>query len=390
MVSFYVIYKAYDKMKKLMLLMLLLAPLAYGQEDVDLYLFFAKTCPHCAEERDFLSSIESNYPTLNIHSYEISENAELWRTMCKAYGTEPYGVPMTFIGDKYFTGFADFMAEDIEEAIRDCVENGCADPGTKAGLEPPKINESSELKIPFIGNVDANSVALGPFTFLIAIVDGFNPCTMWVLSFLLALLIHVHNRKKIIVVGSIFLLVVYLIYFLFMSAWLNLFLYLGYIEVIRIMIAIIAIIAGLINVKDFFWFKKGLSLTISDKFKPKLFEKMRSVVKQESLFLTAAGTVVLASFASLIELPCTSGFPAIYTKILSMQGLAGLGYYAYIMLYCLFYIIPLATVIGIFAYFMKGQKMTEKHGRILKLIGGAIMLLLGLVLLINPNLLMFG
>jgi len=175
-----------------------------------------------------------------------------------------------------------------------------------------------------------------------------------------------------------------------MTAWLNLFLYLGYIDMIRIIIAIIAILAGLINMKDFFWFKKGISLTISNRFKPKLFEKMRNVVKEESLMLTVIGTIVLASFASLIELPCTSGFPALYTKILSMQGFKGLGYYFYIMLYCIFYIIPLTVIIALFAYFMKGEKMTEKHGRILKLIGGLIMLVLGLILLVNPNILMFG
>ena len=175
-----------------------------------------------------------------------------------------------------------------------------------------------------------------------------------------------------------------------MSAWLKLFLYLGYINAIRIIIAIIAILTGLINMKDFLWFKKGVSLTISNKFKPKLFEKMRSVVKEESVVLTILGTVVLAAFASLIELPCTSGFPAIYTKILSMQGFQGVSYYFYIMIYCLIYIIPLTVVIALFAFFMKGEKMTEKHGKILKLIGGIIMLVLGLILLINPNLLMFG
>jgi len=386
------------KCKLLFLLMIVLIsiPFVIAQNKVDLYFFYGKTCPHCRAEREFLDSIESKYPTLTVHEFEVSkkENIILWEKMCEVCNTQPFGVPMTFIGGEHFTGFSSSIAPDIEEAIKLCTKTECPNPAEKirmTKIEPEDDKkESSDMNIPVIGKIDAKKISLAPFTFFIALIDGFNPCTMWVLSFLLALLIHVHNRKKILIVGTVFLFVVYIIYFLFMTAWLNLFLYLGYIDMIRIIIAIIAILAGLINMKDFLWFKKGISLTISDKFKPKLFEKMRTVVKEESLVLVIIGTVVLASFASLIELPCTSGFPAIYTKILSMQGFKGLSYYFYIMIYCIVYIMPLTVIIGLFAYFMKGGKMTEKHGKILKLIGGLIMLVMGLVLLINPNLLMFG
>jgi len=408
-------FKKGEKMKNkisfLFMIVLILIPFVAAQNEVDLYMFYGKTCPHCRAESRFLDSIEGKYPTLNIHRFEVSEkeNILLWQKMCEICHTQPFGVPMIFIGGEHFTGFSENMAPDIEKAIKHCIETECPNPEEKLGIAEKKSEETKEtaklphietknqaskeaskMDVPIIGEIDAKKIALGPFTFFIALIDGFNPCTMWVLSFLLALLIHVHDRKKILVVGSVFLCAVFMIYFLFMTAWLNLFLYLGYIDMIRIIIAIIAILAGLINMKDFFWFKKGISLTISNRFKPKLFEKMRNVVKEESLMLTVIGTIVLASFASLIELPCTSGFPALYTKILSMQGFKGLGYYFYIMLYCIFYIIPLTVIIALFAYFMKGEKMTEKHGRILKLIGGLIMLVLGLILLVNPNILMFG
>ncbi len=391
---------------------LILMPFAVADNEVSLYLFFGKTCPHCRAERQFLDSIEDKYPNLVIHEFEVSkkENIILWQKMCDLCQVQPFGVPMTFIGEEHFTGYSEPIGIQIEDAINKCIKTECPDPGEKASLAIEKTEESKkiegpisketenkiasiekdfEVDIPFIGEIDLTNIALVPFTFFIALIDGFNPCTIWVLSFLLALLIHVHNRRKILIVGGVFLLMVYIIYFLFMTAWLSLFLYLGYIDLIRVIIALIAILAGIINMKDFFWFKKGISLSISNRFKPKLFEKMRTVVKEESLFLTIIGTIVLASFASLIELPCTSGFPAIYTKILSMQGLKGLGYYLYISVYCLIYIVPLTIIIGIFAFFMKGEKMTEKQGRILKFIGGFIMLALGLILLIKPDLLMF-
>ncbi|MEA2037448.1 MAG: hypothetical protein U9O94_08105 [Nanoarchaeota archaeon] len=461
-----------------LLLVFLAMPIVLAQDQVDLYLFYGKTCPHCAVEIRFLNSIEDKYPELVINEFEISskENAILFSVMCEAYGTKPMGVPMTFIGEDYWSGFGGPLVVELENKIRNCIENGCADPGSKVGLAKEKVeiavkseeqaveiskknklvqelleedddskpivdyinsnyivkwetgtknievyvnrasgeitqvlqqglnkvvtNENQteqkitaknpEIDVPLIGKIDVSKIGLPLFTLVIAFVDGFNPCTMWVLSFLLVLLIHLQNRKKIFIVGSVFLLVVYIIYFLFMAAWLNLFLYLGYVDIIRIIIASIAIAAGLINMKDFFWFKRGISLSIPDRFKPRLFEKMRNIVKEESLVLTVIGTIILASFASLIELPCTSGFPAIYVRILTLQGLEGISYYSHILLYCLIYIMPLTVVIALFAFFMKGEKMSEKVGKILKLIGGLIMLILGLLLLISPNLLMFA
>lgn len=229
------------------------------------------------------------------------------------------------------------------------------------------------------------------FTFFIALVDGFNPCNMFVLTVLLTLLISSSaSRKRFYLVGFIFILVVFLFYFLFMAAWLNIFKYLGFAGPLRIIIAIIALGAGLINCKEFFLFKKGPSLMIADKHKSTLYAKMRSltgVINKGSLPLLVSSSVTLAVFSSLIEIPCTAGFPILYTSVLSAQVETGqIGYLFYLIFYNLIYVFPLLAIIAILGFTFQAKRISEKQIQIIKFIGGVIMIFLGIILLVNPGL----
>jgi len=234
------------------------------------------------------------------------------------------------------------------------------------------------------------------FTFLVAIVDGFNPCNMFVLTFLLALLVSVsHSRLRIYTVGYTFIAVVYIIYFLFMAAWLNIFKYIGFVTPLRVTIAVIAIAAGFINCKELFFFKKGISLTTSEKGKSILQRKargMRDTIKHGTMPVLITSSVILAAFASLIELPCTAGFPIIYTSVLSGMKISSttFTYYLWLALYNIVYIIPLAVIIAVFGYTFKGKAISETAVRRIKFIGGFIMILLGIILLVNPEFIGIG
>lgn len=240
------------------------------------------------------------------------------------------------------------------------------------------------------------SLPLPIFTFMIAVVDGFNPCNMFVLTFLLALMVSVsHSRVRIYTVGYTFVAVVYIIYFLFMVAWLNIFKYIGFIDPLRISIAVIALVAGFINCKELFFFKKGVSLTTSEKganFLQKKARNMRDTIKNGTMPMLILSSVVLAFFASLIELPCTAGFPIVYTSILSGMEIASgtFSYYFWIAIYNLFYVMPLAVVIAVFGYTFRGKAISEKTVQRIKFIGGFIMILLGIVLLVNPQMIGLG
>jgi len=233
------------------------------------------------------------------------------------------------------------------------------------------------------------------FTFFIALVDGFNPCNMFVLTFLLGLLISAsHSKKRIYIIGFTFVFVVFFVYLLFMAAWLNIFKYIGFITPLRITIAIIALGAGLINCKELFFYRKGVTLMIQEKHKMPLMKKigkMKEVIQKASLPVLISSSLGFAAFASLVELPCTAGFPIIYTGILSGKLLANsFSYYLYLILYNLVYVMPLAVIITIFGSSLKAKQITKKQMQTIKFIGGLIMILLGLVLLINPSLIGIG
>ncbi len=239
------------------------------------------------------------------------------------------------------------------------------------------------------------SLPLPLFTFFIALVDGFNPCNLFVLTVLLGLLVSAsHSRKKIYAIGYTFIFVVFVIYFLFMAAWLNIFKYLGFVTSLRIGIALIALTAGAINCKELFAFRKGVTLMIQEQHKGPLLrrlKRMKEIIVNGSMPTLILASVSLAAFASLVELPCTAGFPIIYTGILTGKMLANsFSYYAYLLFYNLIYVVPLLVIITLFGFTFKGRKITKSQMQVIKFIGGLIMILLGLILLINPGLIGIG
>ena len=256
-----------------------------------------------------------------------------------------------------------------------------------SSLEQGCSIDEGAVEFPVLGKVDTSRVSLGLFTLVIAGLDGFNPCAFFVLMFLLSLLIHARSRKRILYIGGTFVFFSGLIYFLFMSAWLNVFILIGRISLITAIAGGWAIVFGVINVKDYFFFKEGPSLTISEKDKPKLFSRMRELNKSTSLLAMTAGTVVLAVAANMYEFLCTAGFPLVYTRVLTLRNLSAYQNYMYLALYNVIYVIPLLGIVVAFAVTLGSKKLTEMQGRRLKLVSGFMMLGMGGMLLKDPSLL---
>ncbi len=362
------------------------------------YFFYGEGCPHCAAEEPILDEFSAKYPQLDIIYYETwhnAENAQIFQNLSRACGSVVKGVPTLFIDQDVIVGFNEKTTpSQIEDKIIDCLDGHCIDPMQNMQCsEPveihPMTKSDSIIEVPVFGQIDTSRISLPLFTFIIGLLDGFNPCAMYVLMFLLTLLIYAKSRKKILIIGGVFIFASGAIYFLFMTAWLNFFLIVGYVDILRILIAIVAIVAGAINIKEFFFYKKGISLTIPEKYKPGLFSKMRKLVKEEQMASMIIGTVVLAVFSNLIELLCTAGFPAIYTRVLTLQDMGSVSYYSYLVLYNVVYVLPLAAIVGVFAVTMGRHKFTENQAKILKIIGGILMLTLGLILIFRPELLSF-
>jgi len=379
-----------------------------GAKTFVLYLFWGKGCPHCEQEHRFLNEMKKKYPTMIVKDYEVwynKQNAATLSAMLKGNGMQVTGVPITFVGGKSFVGFTEQSKQAIEAVLGRCRIMDCTDPGAvlarhvpgKAKTSPsvPDVLETvpatqdkgTSVDIPLLGTLDARDTSLPVMTLVIAGLDSFNPCAFFVLLSLLGILVHAQSRNKMLLVGGVFVFFSGFIYFLFMAAWLNLFLVMGQVAIITTIAGGVSVIIAGINIKDFFIFKQGLSLTIPDNAKPRLFDRMRKLMRATSLISVLAGTTILAIVANSYELLCTAGFPMVFTRILTLHRLSTATYYLYLVLYNVVYVIPLLIIVLMFTLTLGSRKLTEWQGRVLKLVSGAMMLGLGGVLLVNPALL---
>jgi hypothetical protein len=222
-------------------------------------------------------------------------------------------------------------------------------------------------------------------TLVLAGLDAFNPCAFFVLLFLLSLMVHARSRARMALVGGVFVLFSGLVYFVFMAAWLNLFLLVGYLPLVTVAAGLVAVFFGLVNVKDFLWLKRGISLSIPEQAKPGLYQRMRNLVGAPNLSSMLAATVALALAANAYELLCTAGFPLVFTRTLTLSDLSTPVYYGYLALYNAVYVLPLLAIVIVFVVTLGARKLKEDEVRVLKLLSGLMMLGLGLVLLLAPG-----
>ena len=251
-----------------------------------------------------------------------------------------------------------------------------------------RLDEAAPVKsvrMPFFGDMTAQRYGLPIFTVVTGLLDGFNPCAMWVLMFLLSMLVNVKSRKRMVIIAGAFVLVSGVVYFAFMAAWLNLFIIIGISRNVQILIATVAIVVGSINLKDYFAFKKGLSLGIPETSKSGLYVKVRNIVQAQNITAALLGVVMVAVLVNLLELICTAGLPAIYTQVLTLQKLQPMEYYAYLLLYNLAYIFDDALMVSVVVITLHKYKVSEKQGRWLKLISGGFIIALGFMLLLIPE-----
>ncbi len=356
---------------------------------VKLHFFWSETCPHCARALSFLEPLGRERPWLLIQSYEVTESPEnraLFATLAAELGEEIRGVPTFFLCGRMVVGFDNAEGSGaalgaMADACRAFLQEELAVPPVAEETAPPVVD------LPLLGRVDAGQMSLPVLTVILGGLDAFNPCAFFVLLFLLSLLVHARSRARMVLVGGIFVLFSGLLYFVFMAAWLNLFLVLEGVRAVTLVAGAVAVALALVNIKDFFWFRRGPSLTIPEHAKPGLFDRMRGLISADNLPALLVGTVTLAIAANTYELLCTSGLPMVYTRALTLSELSTSGYYLYLALYNVIYILPLLAILCVFTFSLGGRKLSEFQGRMLKLLSGVMMLGLGLVLLAAPDLL---
>ena len=355
-----------------------------AEEKTSVIFFYSETCPHCKEEIKFLDKLEAEYPEFVIMRYEAvanSKNREILKGFYEKYQVpkEHLGrLPIIFTPDKYFIGFNESIGEKIKSCLNECL-------GGEIGVV------SQTLNIPFLGETDLSKMSLPLLAMALGVLDGFNPCAMWIMLFLIVLLINTHSKKKMWLIGGTFIAVSGIVYYLILTAWLNLFLAISYVNITRILIGIFALGVGVWQIKNFITYHPGVCKIVGlrPKLEKKLKNKVERLVSSPLTWATVGGIIFLAFAVNLIEFFCSAGLPAIFTRILTLSQLGSLSYHFYLLLYVFFFMLDDMIVFSIAAITLSRVGFTEKYNYWATLIGGILIFILGLMLIFKPEILMF-
>ncbi len=392
------------KTLKILLFLLLFIPyLVFGSEkDLNIYLFYGDGCPHCKEEEKWLDSYLNKNEFIKIHRYEVwydKENQEKYSKVHDILNDTSSGIPYLIIGETVISGFDE---EITPERIKNAVEyyknvNYKDKVGIYLGVVEDKNEEDTktdyqetEVKIPILGKQKIKDVSIGLAAVVIGLVDGFNPCAMWILLFLISMLLGMKNRKRMWALGITFLVSSALVYFLFLISWLNLAVFLNKILYIRVAISFVAVLFGVLQVNSFFFKKDDGCEVVDTKNRKKIIKSIQKIVKEKSFILALIGIILLAASVNIIELLCSLGLPVMFTQILTINEVGKLGQILYSLIYILFFMIDDIIIFIIAMKTLEIKAISNKYGKYSHLIGGLIMIIIGILMIYKPEWLMFN
>lgn len=378
---------------------------------VNIYLFHSYTCKHCKEEIKLLDELEKEYDNIKVYKYEVNENGngELLKNISEIMGSKVTGTPYTIIGNKVFSGYDYENSKGrFKGAIEYYSKYGYEDkvgeyissiplPSYEVKDTDPDVDEyisnyiSYKVKLPLIGEVKLKNLTLPLVTVVIGLADGFNPCAMWVLLFLISMLIGMKDKKRMWILGSTFLLISALIYLIFMMSWLNLANLLISVVWVRVIIAIVSLVGGIINLRGYIKHRKVSGCdVVDDKKRNKIITRIKKFTTEKNFWLAILGVIVLAISVNVVELACSAGLPVMFIEILSLNNLTAIEEIIYIVLYMLFFLLDDFVVFVIAMTTLSLTGVSSKYGNLSKLIGGILMLFIGLLLMFKPEWIMFN
>lgn len=378
---------------------------------VNIYLFHSYTCKHCKEEIKLLDELEKEYDNIKVYKYEVNENenGELLKNISEIMGSKVTGTPYTIIGNKVFSGYDYENSKGrFKGAIEYYSKYGYEDkvgeyissiplPSYEVKDTDPDVDEyisnyiSYKVKLPLIGEVKLKNLTLPLITVVIGLADGFNPCAMWVLLFLISMLIGMKDKKRMWILGSTFLLISALIYLIFMMSWLNLANLLISVVWVRVIIAVVSLVGGFINLRGYIKHRKVSGCdVVDDKKRNRIITRIKKFTTEKNFWLAILGVIVLAISVNVVELACSAGLPVMFIEILSLNNLTAIEEIIYIVLYMLFFLLDDFVVFVIAMTTLSLTGVSSKYGNLSKLIGGILMLFIGLLLMFKSEWIMFN
>ena len=384
----------------------LIAPAPATADAVAIHVFWREGCPHCERELEFLHRLEREQPEARVHAYNVGRSASA-RALMLNVGTlllaDTGSVPLTVVGDSVFSGYLDDATTGaaIRARVLDCATRGC--PDTVAALRGPGAAPTApaadatavaplpeHVALPLIGELDLRHLSLPVVTVVLAALDGFNPCAMWTLVFLLGLLVGMRDARRRWLLGGTFLLASAAVYLLFLTAWLNLFLFIGVLPWVRFVIGAVALLAAGHYLRQWLLRRDLVCEVTAPARRRRVFDHLRDLASRQQLALALAGIVLLAFAVNLVELLCSAGIPAVFTHLLALHSLGAWEYTFYLALYLLVFLLDDLFVFVVAMKTLEVTSLDTRYARVARLLGAAVLLALGLLLLLRPQWLAMG
>jgi len=370
---------------------------------VDVQVFWRVGCPHCERARTFLQAAAARDADLRLHEHEIGAVAQNHRAFARAverYSIANPAVPLVIVGDRHWVGYDDdaTTGAEILAAVRACRVTPCADAGdalfADASAPPPVVRPPAQappksVRLPLLGEVEIATLSLPVLTVVLAAIDGFNPCAMWTLLFLMGLLVGMPDRLRMWTLGGAFIVTSAAVYYLFLAAWLNLLLFLGMMLWIRVAVALVALGGGVFYLREFFVNPDALCKVTGGASRQRVLTQLREIALERRFLLALAGIVALAVAVNLVEFVCSAGIPAVYVQVLTLNALPAWQYHGYLLLYILVFMLDDLLIFIIAMKTLQVTGLSGAYARWSHLIGGVLLLLIGLLLLFRPQWLAF-
>ncbi len=374
---------------------------------VPVYVFWQEGCPYCRQAMDELAAMQAESPLLRIKELEVGVSADtdaLYAAVLEHFRFDQAAVPLVVIGGEVFLGFASdgSGAAAYRQAASKCLSEACPDVVSRlaAGRGLPAETTKAEtdtatrlhrtIDLPFIGPVQTSNLSLPALTILLAAIDGFNPCAMWVLVFLIGLLLGLNDERRMWILGISFLLATAVMYFTVMAAWLNLVLLVGAVGWVRLVIGVLAVGGGLYFLREYWTKPEAVCAVTSPGRRQRIMDALRKVVRQNQLVWAIPGIMLLAVAVNMVELLCSAGIPAVYTQILAMNELSAGAHYFYLALYIAVFLLDDLVIFATAMIALRVTGLTGSYARFSHLIGGIVLLAIGAALILRPDLLTFG
>jgi thiol-disulfide isomerase/thioredoxin len=348
--------------------------------------FYSSSCGSCKDYYDEAEAIENNesyFENVVFTWKDIATNPDYNNEYKNVY-VKDYGVYFPFFVVKNKTNTTVISARTATiEHLENVINNYIA--GTHAGTEINKNIVEANFLFWHV-KIDMAALSLPVLTVVLAGVDSFNPCAFFILIFLLNLLIYSRSRRRMLLIGGIFICFSGILYIVFMFVLLATLTVLQA-SVLSTAVGLITLFLGLLSIKDFFFFKRGASVSIPEERKPIIYRQVRDLVKTPQLATAIIGTIILAATVNFYELLCSLGLPLVYVNRLTSYDLPASEYYMYILFYNIIYVIPLIIILLIFIVTLGHRKLSEWHGRMLKLFSGIMLGSFGALFLIDYTIL---